>query len=157
MDEEAFWAIIRRADSPSGLHAELAKLPDDELLSFERLHARCIHRAYTWELWGAAYVINGGCSDDTFEYFRAALISLGRDVYERALGDPDSLADVDLQDEEEWEDWMSPTMHVVHSRTGKYGFVGPPETPAPREPSGEEWTDEDLPERFPRLSAKYGI
>jgi len=152
-----FWSLIGQARRPGQLHEELSRLPDEQLLSFERLHAAYMNRAYTWGLWGAAYVINGGCSDDTFEYFRAALISLGRNVYERALADPDSLADVDLQEEEEWEDWMSPTMHVIHTRTGKYGFVGPPAEPAPHQPSGEEWSDEDLESRFPRLAAKHGI
>jgi hypothetical protein len=156
MNEELFWSVIERARRSDELHAELAKLPDDQLLGFERLHAVYMHRAYTWSLWGAAYVINGGCSDDTFEYFRAALISLGREVYDQALTDPDSLAEVDLQDEEEWEDWMSPTMHVVHARTGKYGFVGPPEQAAPAQPTGDEWTDDELASRFPRLTAKYG-
>jgi Protein of unknown function (DUF4240) len=156
MNEELFWSLIERARRPDELHAELATLPDDQLLGFERLHAVYMHRAYTWSLWGAAYVINGGCSDDTFEYFRSALISRGRDVYDRALTDPDSLAEVDLQDEEEWEDWMSPTMHVVHARSGNYGFVGPPEQAAPAQPTGEEWTDDELPSRFPRLTAKYG-
>lgn len=152
-----FWSLIERARRPSELHAELSRLPDDLLLAFERLHPAHMHRAYTWDLWGAAYVINGGCSDDTFEYFRSALISLGRDVFERALEDPDSLADVDLQDEEEWEDWMSPTMHVVHARAGKYGFVGPPDQSAPHQPAGEEWSDDELESRFPRLAAKHGL
>ena len=90
MDEQMFWSLIGRAQRPSELHAQLAGLPEDQLLSFERLHAAYINRAYTSDLWGAAYLINGGCSDDTFEYFRAALISLGREVYERALTDPES-------------------------------------------------------------------
>lgn len=68
------------AERPRALHDALLRLSDDQLLSFERLHFAFMYRAYTWELWGAAYVINGGCSDDTFEYFRAALIALGEDV-----------------------------------------------------------------------------
>jgi hypothetical protein len=26
--------------------------------------------AYTWDLWGAVFVLNGGDSDDGFEYFQ---------------------------------------------------------------------------------------
>ena len=48
-------------------------------------------RAYRQELWGAAYLINGGCSDDGFVYFLGWLIAQGRDVYQAALPDPDSL------------------------------------------------------------------
>lgn len=65
VDEAEFWAIIERAATPSDLHSELGTLTEDQLLEFEHHHARYIDQAYTWDLWGAAYVINGGCSDDT--------------------------------------------------------------------------------------------
>src|SRR5689334_11637866 len=71
----------------------LESLPLAEVLSFDG-HVDALHNAsYSWRLWGAAYLINGGCSDDAFEYFRAWLISRGRDVYEAAIDDPNSLAD----------------------------------------------------------------
>ncbi|MEV7233888.1 DUF4240 domain-containing protein [Streptomyces sp. NPDC051020] len=48
---------------------------------------------YRWDVWAAAYLIGGGCSDDSFMDFRAGLIALGRDWYERAAACPDSLAE----------------------------------------------------------------
>ena len=39
-------------------------------------------------------MINGGCSDDGFDYFRGWLLVQGREVFERAVADPDGLADV---------------------------------------------------------------
>ena len=50
--------------------------------------------AYHWDLWGAAYLINGGCSDDGFEYFRRWLVLQGRDVFQAAVSNPDTLAEV---------------------------------------------------------------
>ena len=50
--------------------------------------------SYRTPLWAAAYVINGGCSDDGFDYFRGWLIVQGRQVFERAVADPDALADL---------------------------------------------------------------
>ncbi|MFC9245678.1 DUF4240 domain-containing protein [Streptomyces sp. NPDC057136] len=47
-------------------------------------------------LWAAAYVINGGCSDDGFDYFRGWLIAQGREVFERTAADPDALAEVPI-------------------------------------------------------------
>jgi Protein of unknown function (DUF4240) len=89
---------------------------------FEVQHRQAFADSYDWGLWGAAYVIDGGCSDDGFDYFRAYLISRGRAVFEAAMADPDSLADADLEGGEMWEDWMSPTMHVTKARTGQYTF-----------------------------------
>src|ERR1700731_1618466 len=65
--------------------------------SFEAAFRRYLNMAYTWDLWGAASVIHGGCSDDGFEYFRRWLVLRGRDVYEDALADPDSLAQLNSQ------------------------------------------------------------
>jgi hypothetical protein len=50
--------------------------------------------SYRGDLWGAAYLINGGASDDGFDYFRGWLIAQGREVFEAAVADPDSLAGV---------------------------------------------------------------
>ena len=158
MDVDRFWALLDEADSPSALRDLLAGLPDDELVSFERLHQARMDEAYDWGLWGAAYVIEGGCGDDSFEYFRAYLLSLGRAVFARAHADPDSLADFELADAEGWEDWMSPTMMVIHARTGRYEFAGSPDPDrrAPTNPTGTEWEEDDLPARYPRLTARYG-
>ena len=42
--------------------------------------------SYRWDLWGAAYLANGGCSDDGFDYFRGWLIGQGRKVSARCAG-----------------------------------------------------------------------
>ena len=41
-------------------------------------------------MWAAAYLIDDGCSDDSFMGFRAGLIAQGRDWYRRAAASPDS-------------------------------------------------------------------
>lgn len=159
MDVDGFWSFVERARSPTALHAQLATLSADELVSFEKHHNEAFYRSYDWALWGAAYLIDGGCSDDGFDYFRAYLISLGRVVYEDAVVDPDSLADVEIDDAEGWEDWMYPTMKVIHDRTGRYALAGdldPELRLASREPAGQSWEEADLPARFPRLATKYG-
>ncbi len=146
-----------RADMPQDVHAELAGLTDADLAAFEHHHDAAFHGSYDWGLWAAAYVIDRGCSDDGFDYFRAYLISLGRGAYDAAVADPDSLADLQLADSATWEDWMSPTMAVIHARTGRYAFAGDldPRFAMPREPSGVGWEENDLPTRLPRLATKY--
>lgn len=41
---------------------------------------------------GAAYLINGGRSDDGFDHFRGWLLTQGRATWQAALAEPDSLA-----------------------------------------------------------------
>ena len=44
-------------------------------------------RLNTWDLWGAVYVLLGGCSDDTFEYVRCWIVGRGRQAVEQACAD----------------------------------------------------------------------
>lgn len=103
MDETQFWALIDAARAEAGgdddtlieaLHVALFQLDADQILGFQRRFGELHERSYTAALWGAAHLINGGCSDDGFDYFRGWLISRGRAVFEAALADPDSLATV---------------------------------------------------------------
>src|SRR5262249_43197 len=75
------------------LARSLSSLSVEEIFAFEAIFNRLHAAAYRADLWGAAYLVNGGCSDDGFDYFRAGLIALGRSAYEAALTNPDLLAD----------------------------------------------------------------
>jgi hypothetical protein len=103
MDKAEFWEIIDKSRQAAGgdpyqqletLGDLLREISPDEIVSFD-YHFSAYHaRAYTWDLWGAAYVIGGGCSDDGFMDFRGWLISRGEKVYEAAMANADSLAAV---------------------------------------------------------------
>src|SRR5262245_30799541 len=103
MPADQFWQIIKHAAKSTqdrdahakALRTALRKLNLEELISVA--FRRNLNTAYTWDLCGAASVINCGCSDDGFEYFLRWLVSRGRDVYEAALADPDSLAELEVQ------------------------------------------------------------
>jgi len=97
MDTTTFWRLVADTRAAAGhdtgrqsqlLEHRLSDLPAQQIVGFQRIRHRLDQRAYTWDLWGAAYVIEDGCSDDCFRDFRAYLISLGRGPYEAALRDP---------------------------------------------------------------------
>jgi hypothetical protein len=111
---DEFWTIVEAARTGVADTATEADEVADalvELLSgfiparivaFELALDEVTSEAYRLDLWAAAYLMNGGCSDDCFDYFRGWLIAQGRDVWDAALADPDSLADIvsaDLEDE----------------------------------------------------------
>lgn len=80
-------AVRRGSDQQAGV------LDRQDLLAcherFDQVHAA----VYRWDLWAAACLIGGGCSDDSFIDFRAGLIAQGRQWYQEAAASPDSLAD----------------------------------------------------------------
>ncbi|MEV4555847.1 DUF4240 domain-containing protein [Kitasatospora sp. NPDC049285] len=112
MDETAFWQLIDdtrdAADGDPDDQAEvlverLMQLTPDEVLDFARQFEARFQRAYTVELWGAASLLLGGASEDGFDYFRCWLIGQGREVFEGGIHDPDQLAELvpDFDDEED--------------------------------------------------------
>jgi hypothetical protein len=104
MTDDRFWELVERTAvhqtdqdrQLAELRSELAKLPVEDVASFDAALGRQVERAYRWDIWGAAYVMEGGASDDAFLYFRLWLISKGRRAFESALKDPDNLAGLDL-------------------------------------------------------------
>ena len=161
MDENQFWSLVQSAhDSARGdmdekcelIKASITQLTPAEAAEFSRLFRRAMSRAYDWQLWGAAYVIDGGCSDDSFIDFRASLISRGRVAFDRALANPDSLADEDS----EADDWFYEGYQYAVSE-GVEAVAGPDVALEPQsvDPSGDPWDEDEVYALFPRLAEKY--
>ncbi|MEO3779036.1 DUF4240 domain-containing protein [Micromonospora sp. B11E3] len=103
MRTDDFWQLIDRARAGAGASADavaaravalLAERAPEEIVGYTHHQRRVLAASYKVDLWGAAYLINGGASDDGFEYFRGWLMTLGRAVFARAVADPDSLAEL---------------------------------------------------------------
>ncbi|MCL6668234.1 DUF4240 domain-containing protein [Streptomyces panaciradicis] len=101
MNIDRFWSIIESARSStaaSGVRFDealvnlLTRRPPQEILEYAERFDEVHDALYRWDVWAAAYLIGGGCSDDSFMDFRAGVIALGRDWYERIALAPDSLA-----------------------------------------------------------------
>ncbi len=165
MNTDEFWQIIdsvhRSSDGNMDRKCELLKdrlsdLGQQDLRDFIGHYDAIDMAAYTWPLWGAAYVMHGGCSDDAFSDFRATLISQGRRTYEQALVDPESLVDLVIADDEDicYEGFQYVKNDVAEE---KLGAIPQKDSAFPDAPSGDEWDEEALPSLYPRLSAKYSF
>ena len=96
MNEELFWEILE-GDKTGGVAERLETLPErlaaftpKAIKEFGVLLREKFDAAYRTDVWALAYLLRGGCSDDSFMEFRAWLILLGRRIYEEAVADPDS-------------------------------------------------------------------
>jgi hypothetical protein len=101
VDRQELWAVIEdaRADASGGADVVaaraaslLAPLSAEQIVAAAQLLWNLMADSYRGDLWAAAYLINGGASDDGFEYFRGWLIAQGREAFNSAVADPDSLA-----------------------------------------------------------------
>ena len=102
MNRDRFWTIIESArisaaasGSPfdESLVDHLSGCPSQEILEYAERFDEVHGALYRWNVWAAAYLIGGGCSDDSFMDFRAGVIASGRAWYERTVLDPDDLAE----------------------------------------------------------------
>ena len=159
-----FWGIIEQAKEMSGddwgmrpenLRNVLTKYNPDEIRQFDKDYRTKLVEAYRWDLWGAAYLINGGCSDDGFEYWCDFLISEGKSVYEAALKDPESLAVLEDIESAELEEYRYAIDEAYEELTGEEMPINE-DIDWPDEPVGNEWKEDDLESMYPKLAAKYG-
>jgi hypothetical protein len=168
MDTKTFWSIIEAAKVESQgdcerqaeiLSERLAALKEEEIIKFDKILEEHRALAYTWDLWAAAYITNGGCSDDCFDYFGGWLIAQGQSVFENALRDPEYLVNVEVPtgDDEpvaECESILYVAMTAYEAKTGS-------ELPAemmpwrPEFPAGEGWDEDNVAEKYPKLAEKF--
>ncbi|GGL85784.1 hypothetical protein GCM10010129_31870 [Streptomyces fumigatiscleroticus] len=170
MDETEFWELIdstrRAADGDPEEQADLLlerllRLDPESVLDFARHFEARYNRSYTWDLWGAAWILLDGASDDAFDFFRCWLIGQGREVYEGAVHDPDALAgllgEFDEELDGDGEELGYAADEAYEQLTGSVATdLGIP--PPPAEPRGTPIDLEDeqaLAERFPRLWERF--
>jgi hypothetical protein len=164
MTKDEFWKLIDASrrdaedvdDQMSNLHDLLVQLPVDEILGFDTCFQECIRDAYTEELGAAAYIVNGGCSDDGFDYFMGWLIAHGRKDFEAVLADPERLADIAERDEHvECESMWSAAATAYEASTGKDDFYKISKG-VTRQLRGKPWDEETVDQLYPKLARKFG-
>ena len=160
MDVAQFWQLIEYARENAGGDVDeqaadltdlLSDLPPAEIAAFDRTFRQLLNDAYGWDLWAAAFIINGGCSDDSFEYFRCWLIAQGERVYREALADPESLVGR-AEPDAEAESMLYAAQDAYEVETGRK--LTADFTP-PTEPAGEPWEEDQLAAMYPRLWAAF--
>jgi hypothetical protein len=101
MDHDVFWEVIGIPDEDGvtsqieSIATRLEQFKATAIKTFDK-YLQDLHRStYRDDIWALAFLLNDGCSDDSFEAFRCWLILQGREVFETILSDPDEF-DVDI-------------------------------------------------------------
>jgi hypothetical protein len=170
MNEAQFWQIVGESagngtdqqSQATALRAALDRLTPQELEAFADIFDELMRRSYRWDLWGAGFVVEGGMSDDGFEYFRLWLISRGEAAFEKVSADPDSLVDIipdDHDGEFEFEEFGYVAREVWAKKTGRGAEAMPHKArPDNSDPAGTPFTEdpEALKKRYPKTWARFG-
>lgn len=151
------WEVIEAGVAHGGsvkeLEDRLRSFTPEELTLFCSGFSRLQNDAFCAALWGAAYVIWGGCSSDGFDYFVGWLILQGRGVYEAALQNPDSLAVVPGVEGSSCEEVVDLPYRVYSERTGRQPRL---DLPGPLVGAWDFSDPTEMERRYPKLFARFG-
>ncbi|PZT74700.1 MULTISPECIES: DUF4240 domain-containing protein [unclassified Streptomyces] len=171
MDETEFWELVDSTREAAGgdpedhadlLVERLVRLDPESVLDFSRHFESRVNRAYRWDLWAAGAVLLGGASDDAFDSFRCWLIGRGREVFEGAVHDPDSLAGLLGSFDEELDGDGEELGYAADEAYEQLTGVLAPDLGLPPQPGEPEGTPLDLDDdaalatRLPMLWERYG-
>lgn len=135
LDETTFWNIVEASLKNTSnqdaqelfLVAAIEKLTPKEMIGFRLRTDKLLYDTYNSEMWCAGYIMNGGCSDDGFEYFRNWIISRGKDTYLKAKENPDTLISEFIEGEDfyEFESFWYVALTAFENKTGKdlYDYI----------------------------------
>ncbi|MEV6346609.1 DUF4240 domain-containing protein [Actinoplanes sp. NPDC051851] len=173
MRTDDFWAVIDRATatrpaSPAEVAeravADLATHDPEEIVAWGRHLDKVLVASGTEDLWAAAYLINGGCSEEGFDSFRGWLVAHGRNAVASAVRSPDVLANVVAVKAAaengavfEAEEVLSIAAEAYQRATGE-PLPEQGERPRTRPEAADLWDFDDEDEmrrRLPRLSALF--
>ncbi len=161
MTKDEFWNLIEKSKELVGdgncyeqakiVQSLLEECSPADIICFDAIYDEMRLESYDQQLWAAAYIINGGCSDDGFEYFRGWLISRGREVFEKALQNPGSLVSQIPRSDEvvECEDMLYVARKAYEKKTGK-GM--PNRAPLDWKLNGEAWDEDKVDLLYPELA-----
>jgi hypothetical protein len=128
LNEDTYWKIIdeslkqtiNQEDQEEFLINEIEKLTPHEIIGFRLRTDQLLYDTYNSEMWCAGYIMNGGCSDDGFEYFRNWVISRGKETYYQAKANPDYLIHEIKQEVDyyEFEVFWYVALEAFNNKTG---------------------------------------
>ena len=168
MESDEFWEVIERSRCASEGDVEqqaaeleeiLSTLGPEKMAGFQNEFSKKNLQLYTWELWGAAYVLHDGCSDDCFEYLRSWVVAHGVEYFDAVVKNPQNLGagllagSVGDSDSGEWVQYVAADTYAVATdgRNLDEDYPQILSTIAMGEPKGAEWEERDLEKLYPGL------
>ena len=165
MDRAGFWTIIDKTlresrgdaeDQAGFIHESLLKLPEKDILSFDAIFSELALAAYRNDMHAAVSLVIDDCSVPGFVEFLGWLIARGKSVYETAVRNPDTLADIEsLGDIALGSGFVYIAMQAWEDKTGNSSLDFPPTTEFPSDPTGPPWNVADTPVKLPKMWKRF--
>jgi len=176
MNENEFWTLIDNSRAQTSkdddaflelLQSKLQALSKEEIVEFECLLRKMIIQIDHFDVMAVQKIVDGSVSDDGYLYFRAWVVSQGKEAYYKILNDTDNTAT--LFDTNEAFHELELLLYVAESAYKNIEKSICKESPRSicidrgfdyegieLTTKGEDWEEEDLPKRFPKLWDRWG-
>lgn len=100
LEEDLFWQIIENSLQEAGnlneqrqfLALELEQLTAEDIIGFQIRLEYYLFSLHSAEIWCAACIMNDETDPVHFFYFKNWIVSQGRELFEKAMADPDRLS-----------------------------------------------------------------
>ena len=156
IDENLFWLLIdesrfgasNSADFIDNLRNKLERFQSKELKHFDKCFLNRVNELNSWDQWALAYMVRGGCGDDEFDYYKAWVVSLGKEAFESIKIIDESKLIFLFSEDPQLEELYYLAADIYESRTGD--IYDPPEVKQ-QKITGVKWSEEKIKEAYPRL------
>ena len=161
MNEEVFWELIQESREASEFDSDFIEILRDkleamsatEIKKFQKILLEKMNELNHWDIWALAYIVRKGCGDDEFDYFKAWVISKGKEAFEDVKAMRlEKLKELFEESDPQLEEFMYVAQNAYENK--KYE-----EMPMPRVKDkpiqGQEWEEEKICERYPKLCAMF--
>jgi len=163
MSEELFWKLINESRNASDSESDFLDVLKDkleafsppEIKNFKKHFLEKINELYRWDIWALAYIVRRGCGDDGFDYYRAWVISRGKESFESVKNmQMEKLQSLFAQEEPQLEEMYYVANEAYENKKNE-------EMPEPRTKSqkiaGKEWEEKTICNDYPELCKMFGF
>jgi len=157
MSEELFWELIDESRDESEFDSDLIEILKDkleamsatEIKKFQKILLEKMNELNHWDIWALAYIVRKGCGDDAFDYFKAWIVSKGKEAFENVREMKlEKLKKLFKESEPQLEEFMYVAQNAYENK--KYE-----EMPIPRVKDkpieGKEWSEDNICKYYSKL------
>jgi len=160
MSEILFWELIEesriKSDSDSEfldiLKDKLEAMSAPEIKKFQKILLEQTNELEHWDVWALAYIVRGGCGDDGFDYFKAWVISKGKEAFESVKSMQIEKFQYLFEEDPQFEEFMYVAQEAYANKKHE-------EMPMPRvksqEIQGKKWDEESICESYSKLCEMF--
>ncbi len=161
MTEILFWELIEESAKESEGNSDFSDTLKDrleamgmpEIKKFQKILLEQINELEHWDIWALAYIVRKGCGDDAFDYFKAWVISKGKEAFESIKYMQIEKFNILFENyDPQFEEFMYVAQEAYENKKNE---MMPDIRIKAHKIQGKEWTEDKICESYPELCKMF--